>query len=200
MRWCNAAECAPSRQRQFHRRRRHDDAQRAWTCLLWRKHDESRNLPSEVCRRNSYPSPAQRKRKRDKCEERMRILAQTKGRRDHQPRLLGSRVRFPAGAFAIFFRFCQSLTSNFPFSFPFLFLSLSLRPSVCARKRKRAVTFSETYTLFLLLTLDDSQTTPFIFLTRPSFIISKLDHFLITQFHTTLLSWQLTCNERPRCT
>ena len=61
----------------------------------------------------------------------------------HQPRLLGSRVRFPAGAFAIFFRFCQSFTSNFPFplslalsfpssSFPFLFLSL--RPFVCALK------------------------------------------------------------------
>ena len=58
---------------------------------------------------------------------------------EHQPRLLGSRVRFPAGAFAIFFLFCQSFTSNFPFplslplsfpssSFPFL----SLRPFVCA--------------------------------------------------------------------
>ena len=62
---------------------------------------------------------------------------------EHQPRLLGSRVRFPAGAFAVFFRFCQSFTSNFPFtlslplsfpssSFPFLFLSL--RPFVCALK------------------------------------------------------------------
>ena len=67
---------------------------------------------------------------------------------EHQPHLLGSRVRFPAGAFAIFFRFCQSFTSNFPFPFPFLFLSLplpfpsssfpflflSLRPFVCALK------------------------------------------------------------------
>ena len=32
----------------------------------------------------------------------------------------------------LFFRFCQSFTSNFPFSFPFLFRSLSLRPFVCA--------------------------------------------------------------------
>ena len=63
---------------------------------------------------------------------------------EHQPRLLGSRVRFPAGAFAIFFRFCQSFTSNFPFpfSFPFLFLSLPLPfpfplpPTFrCAKKR-----------------------------------------------------------------
>ena len=60
---------------------------------------------------------------------------------EHQPRLLGSRVRFPAGAFAIFFRFCQSFTSSFPspLSFPlsfssssFPFLFLSLRPFVCA--------------------------------------------------------------------
>ena len=62
---------------------------------------------------------------------------------EHQPCLLGSRVRFPAGAFAIFFRFCQSFTSNFsfrlslPLSFPsssFPFLFLSLRPFVCALK------------------------------------------------------------------
>ena len=63
---------------------------------------------------------------------------------EHQPRLLGSRVWFPAGAFAIFFRFCQSFTSNspppplsFPLSFPsssFPFLFLSLRPFVCALK------------------------------------------------------------------
>ena len=46
---------------------------------------------------------------------------------EHQPRLLGSRVWFPAGAFAIFFRFCQSFTSNFPL-IPFL-LSLSTFPS-----------------------------------------------------------------------
>ena len=58
---------------------------------------------------------------------------------EHQPRLLGFRVRFPAGAIAIF-SVCQSFTSNspfpFPFSFPFLFLSLSLslRPFVCAKK------------------------------------------------------------------
>ena len=53
---------------------------------------------------------------------------------EHQPRLLGSRVRFPAGAFAMFFRFCQSFTSNFPSPpppfpssfFPFLYLSLPL--------------------------------------------------------------------------
>ena len=61
---------------------------------------------------------------------------------EHQPRLLGSRVRLPAGAFAIFFRICQSFTSNFPSplslplsfsssSFPFLFLSF--RPFVCTR-------------------------------------------------------------------
>ena len=66
---------------------------------------------------------------------------------EHQPRLLGSRVRFPAGAFAIFSVSAKaslpiSLSlSPFPFSFPsssfpFLFLSLSfsLRPFVCAKK------------------------------------------------------------------
>ena len=61
---------------------------------------------------------------------------------EHQPRLLGSRVRFPAGAFAIFlflpqlhfqFPFPLSLPLSFPSSsFPFLFLSL--RPFVCALK------------------------------------------------------------------
>ena len=54
---------------------------------------------------------------------------------EHQPRLLGSRVRFPAGAFAIFsvpklhfqFPFPLSLTLSFlSSSFPFLVLSLSL--------------------------------------------------------------------------
>ena len=67
---------------------------------------------------------------------------------EHQPRLLGFRVRFPAGAFAIFSVSAKaslpiSLSlSPFPFSFPsssfhFLFLSLSfsLRPFVCAKKR-----------------------------------------------------------------
>ena len=65
---------------------------------------------------------------------------------EHQPRLLGFRVRFPAGAFAIFSVSAKaslpiSLSlSPFPFSFPsssfpFLFLSLSfsLRPFVCAK-------------------------------------------------------------------
>ena len=48
---------------------------------------------------------------------------------EHQPRFLGSRVRFPAGAFAIFSVSAKaslpiSLSlSPFPFSFPFLFLS-----------------------------------------------------------------------------
>ena len=50
---------------------------------------------------------------------------------EHQPGLLGSRVRFPAGAFAIF---CVSAKASFPISlpsfpssfFPFLFLSLLL--------------------------------------------------------------------------
>ena len=43
---------------------------------------------------------------------------------EHQTRLLGSRIRFPAGAYAIFSRFCQSFPSNFPFplSFPDPFL------------------------------------------------------------------------------
>ena len=56
---------------------------------------------------------------------------------EHQPRLLGSRVRFPAGAFAIF-PFLPKLHFQSPFSlfpssfFPFLFLSL--RPFVCALK------------------------------------------------------------------
>ena len=83
----------------------------------------------------------------------MRFLAQTKGRRErerereigsealaetqkksqtqmveHQPRLLGSRVRFPAGEFAIF---CVSAKASLPI--PFL-LSLPLpSPSVCLR-------------------------------------------------------------------
>ena len=35
---------------------------------------------------------------------------------EHQPRLLGSRVRLGR---CDFFRFCQSFTSSFPFSFPF---------------------------------------------------------------------------------
>ena len=39
---------------------------------------------------------------------------------EDQPRLLGSRVRFPAGAFAIFFRFCHwKLHFQFPFPSPF---------------------------------------------------------------------------------
>ena len=67
---------------------------------------------------------------------------------EHQPRLLGSRVRLPAGVFAIFSVSAKaslpiSLSlSPFPFSFPsssfpflFLSLSLSLRPFVCAKKR-----------------------------------------------------------------
>ena len=67
---------------------------------------------------------------------------------EHQPRLLGFRVRFPAGAFAIFSVSAKaslpiSLSlSPFPFSFPsssfpFLFLSLSfsLRPFVCAKNQ-----------------------------------------------------------------
>ena len=41
---------------------------------------------------------------------------------EHQPRLLRSRVRFPAGAFAIF---SASLPISLP-PFPFLFLSLPL--------------------------------------------------------------------------
>ena len=54
---------------------------------------------------------------------------------EHQPRLLGSRVRFPAGAFAIFpflsklhfhFPFLLSLSSSFPFPSPFD-LSLALK-------------------------------------------------------------------------
>ena len=67
---------------------------------------------------------------------------------EHQPRLLGSRIRFPAGTFAIFsvsvpklhyqfpIPFLLSL-SPFPFSIPFLFLSLSLslRSFICAKKR-----------------------------------------------------------------
>ena len=66
---------------------------------------------------------------------------------EHQPRLLGSRVRFPAWAFAIF---SVSAKASLPISlslFPFLFLSfssssfpflfLSLRPCVCALKKKR---------------------------------------------------------------
>ena len=51
---------------------------------------------------------------------------------EHQPRLLGSRVRFPAGVFAIF-PFLPKLHFQFPFpfllpssSFPFLILSLPL--------------------------------------------------------------------------
>ena len=34
---------------------------------------------------------------------------------EHQPHLLGSRVRFPAGAFAIFFPFLPKLHFQFPF-------------------------------------------------------------------------------------
>ena len=67
---------------------------------------------------------------------------------EHQPRLLGFRVRFPAGAFAIFSVSAKASLpiplslSPFPFSFPsssfpllFLSLSFSLRPFVCAKKR-----------------------------------------------------------------
>ena len=62
---------------------------------------------------------------------------------EHQPRLLGSRVRFPAGAFAIFSVSAKASIpislSPFSFpssSFPFLFLSLSfsLRPSFALKK------------------------------------------------------------------
>ena len=45
---------------------------------------------------------------------------------EHKPRLLGSQVRFPAGAFAIF---SVSAEASLPISFspfPFLFLSLPL--------------------------------------------------------------------------
>ena len=40
---------------------------------------------------------------------------------EYQLHLLGSRVRLPAGGFAIFFCFCQSFTSNFPFPLPSAF-------------------------------------------------------------------------------
>ena len=58
---------------------------------------------------------------------------------EHQPHLLGSRIRFPDGAFAIF---SVSAKASLPislslssFSFPFLFLSLSLslQPFICAK-------------------------------------------------------------------
>ena len=46
---------------------------------------------------------------------------------EHQPRLLGSRVRFPVGAFAIFSVSAKaSLPISLPPPFPFLFLSLPL--------------------------------------------------------------------------
>ena len=51
---------------------------------------------------------------------------------EHQPRLLGSRVRFRAGAFAMFLPFLPKLHFEFPFPpfpysfFPFLFLSRPL--------------------------------------------------------------------------
>ena len=56
---------------------------------------------------------------------------------EHQPRLLGSRVRFPAGAFAIF---SVPAKASLPIPFllslsPFLSLSLSLRPFVCAKNK-----------------------------------------------------------------
>ena len=59
---------------------------------------------------------------------------------EHQPRLLGSRVRFPAGAFAIF---SVSAKASLPISFPFL-LSLPLPfpfplpPTFRLRKKKSA--------------------------------------------------------------
>ena len=61
---------------------------------------------------------------------------------EHQPRLLGSRVRFPAGAFAIFSVSAKaslpiSLPPSLPLSFSsssFPFLFLPLRPFVCALK------------------------------------------------------------------
>ena len=69
---------------------------------------------------------------------------------EHQPRLLGSRVRFPAGAFAIFSVSAKaslpiSLSlSPFSFSFPsssfpflFLYLSFSLRPSFALKTHLR---------------------------------------------------------------
>ena len=52
---------------------------------------------------------------------------------EHQPRLLGSRVRFSAGRLR-FFPFLPKLHFQFPFPFLFLSLSLSLRPFVCAKK------------------------------------------------------------------
>ena len=45
---------------------------------------------------------------------------------EHQPRLLGSRVRFPAGAFANFSVSAKASLPIFLFPFPFLFLSLPL--------------------------------------------------------------------------
>ena len=68
---------------------------------------------------------------------------QTKGRRERKRKGKEERVRFPAGAFAIFFPFLPKLHFQFPFplslplSFPssfFPFLFLSLRPFVCALK------------------------------------------------------------------
>ena len=49
----------------------------------------------------------------------------------------GSGFDFWQGRLQFFFRFCQSLNSNFPFSFPFLFfsLSLSVQPFTCAMRR-----------------------------------------------------------------
>ena len=68
---------------------------------------------------------------------------------EHQPRSLGSRVRFPAGVFAIFSVSAKASLPNSLSPFPFLFLSLplsfpsssfpflflSIRPFVCARNR-----------------------------------------------------------------
>ena len=45
---------------------------------------------------------------------------------EHQPRLLGSRVRFPAGAFAIFSVSAKASLPIYLSPFPFLFLSLPL--------------------------------------------------------------------------
>ena len=62
---------------------------------------------------------------------------------EHQPRLLGSRVRFPAGAFAIF---SVSAKASLPISlspFPFLFLSLPLPfPSSTFRLRFKISLFA----------------------------------------------------------
>ena len=93
---------------------------------------------------------------------------------EHQPRLLGSRVRFPAGAFANFsvsakasLPISLSLSlSPFPFSFPsssfpFLFLSLSfsLRPFVCAKKAHLRI-YPINYSFFFCCLLENGWGNP----------------------------------------